>query len=342
MSSFVDWKKEWPNYQEFQVIYSDCGALDLHVNNSCFYRWQTEIIWNFLHEKRVKKFEIASQHCKFIKTLHVGQKVMVGYRFRILENSNSLELPKPFHQKIAQQDSSCQKVVFQFSTISFGKGGVAKEDAFFVACVGTGYVMVFENLHVIGKTPFDSQSNEIKSILSVFDKYSQKDNQGDCRTTWTVEKNIEVFWRDLDPFRNFPSIEMVAGRFFEAIRFAYYEKAGLQQIIDHIVLAEQAINIHFEAAKRVTYGDIINVKARISEVTSSYFVLLFLITSDNTKQGETPNVVVSGYSRITFFDYGKGKKAENISFAEALKRFENYKNDDNNKAKMNDAYHSNL
>lgn len=128
-------------------------------------------------------------------------------------------------------------------------------------------------------------------------------------TFYPVIVNIEVQWSDLDTLGVVNNV--IYYRYFERVRFAYYEKLGLI----HSMLSQKIGPVLAHSSCRyirsLTWPDTITVKARVREMKTHSFIMEFAIDSPNVGRAATGEAVV------VLINYTTGEK---VPLSEELKK----------------------
>ncbi len=107
---------------------------------------------------------------------------------------------------------------------------------------------------------------------------------------YPVSVNIEVLWSDLDTLGVVNNV--IYYRYFERVRFAYYEKLGLI----HSMLSQKIGPVLAYSSCRyirsLTWPDTITAKARVREMKTHSFIMEFAIDSPKAGRAATGEAVV--------------------------------------------------
>lgn len=132
-------------------------------------------------------------------------------------------------------------------------------------------------------------------------------SQEDIR--YPVSIAVEILWSDLDTLGVVNNV--IYYRYFERVRFAYYEKLGLI----HSMLSQKIGPVLAYSSCRyirsLRWPDTITVKARVREMKKHSFIMEFAIESPKVGRAAT------GEAAVVIVNYATGEK---VALPEELKQ----------------------
>jgi len=121
-------------------------------------------------------------------------------------------------------------------------------------------------------------------------------------TLWPITIDVPVAWGDMDAFGHVNNTVYL--RWFESARIAYFDRVALIGEMKATgtgpILARASVNFR----KPVTYPDRVAVSARITDVRTTSFTMIYSACS----AGLGGALVAEGDSVVVMIDYGSGEK----------------------------------
>jgi acyl-CoA thioester hydrolase len=115
---------------------------------------------------------------------------------------------------------------------------------------------------------------------------------------WPVSLVLPVQWGDMDSFQHVNNVMYL--RWFESVRIAYMERAGMMQRMPDVgpILARQTIDYRFP----LVYPDSVRAQATVTKLGNTSFTMALRLTSES--QGK---VAAEGEAVTVMFDYRNEK-----------------------------------
>ena len=115
---------------------------------------------------------------------------------------------------------------------------------------------------------------------------------------WPVSLVLPVQWGDMDSFQHVNNVMYL--RWFESVRIAYMERAGMMQRMPDVgpILARQTIDYRFP----LLYPDSVRAQATVTKLGNTSFTMALRLTSES--QGK---VAAEGEAVTVMFDYRNEK-----------------------------------
>lgn len=126
---------------------------------------------------------------------------------------------------------------------------------------------------------------------------------------YPVSVTIEILWSDLDTLGVVNNV--IYYRYFERVRFAYYEKLGLIQSMLSQKIGPVLAHSSCRYIRSLTWPDTITVKTRVREIKTHSFTMDFAI--DSPKSG----CAATGEAVIVLINYTTGEK---VPISEELRK----------------------
>ena len=118
---------------------------------------------------------------------------------------------------------------------------------------------------------------------------------------YNIERQVE--WAEMDAFQHVNNT--VYFRYFERVRFEYFEKKGLTNAVETQQVAPILASTQCRFKLPLTYPDTIVIGTYITDLQTDRFLMKYAIYSLNHKR-----VAAEGDGLIVSYDYSKGEKAD--------------------------------
>ncbi|MCK4507997.1 MAG: acyl-CoA thioesterase [Desulfuromonadales bacterium] len=117
-----------------------------------------------------------------------------------------------------------------------------------------------------------------------------------------VMVKVSVAWGEMDAFEHVNNI--VYFRYFENARIAYFEKLDYMKSMVESGVGPILASTQCQYRRPLTYPDVVQVGARISELCDDNFVMQYCIVSEKTGK-----IAAEGEALMVSYDYRNKKKA---------------------------------
>jgi len=118
------------------------------------------------------------------------------------------------------------------------------------------------------------------------------------RFSLTSDESID--WGDMDAYQHVNNVRYF--RYFENVRIAYFEKAGITQLMLDTQIGPILGSTDCKFLAPLTFPDNITVATRVSQLKEKRFTMVYEVFSEKLAR-----VVAQGHGEIVYVDYNSGK-----------------------------------
>lgn len=125
----------------------------------------------------------------------------------------------------------------------------------------------------------------------------------DLKEKYPLVLSQELIWSDMDAYQHINNA--VYFRFFEDIRMAFLEKAGVGEHKDTTQIGPILASTRCDFRAPLTFPDTVQVATMVTDIRSKHFKMKYVVFSESLDK-----VAAEGEGLIVYYDYQQQKSCE--------------------------------